>query len=821
VKVTVIGRPTSVVERKNMEISTMYRLLRIIIGMALFVTLALSQNVRSAPSFAPGDSAFGVNSHIASRYRDYATLNTPIETTSQSSTGWVREDFQMSRIEPKRGEFDWNWSDQMVSGFTQRGVSVLGILNAPTPAWATAGGPGGDFYPPDSQAFADFASAVVGRYKDRVHYWQIWNEPDNAIYWRPQPSPSAYASLLKAVSRAIKAADPSAQVLSAGVVSPEPATSFYQAIADNGAWDSFDIIAIHPYTDPRSPEDGQIGSAGVGQIKALAARLGQKPIWATEYGWSTASGDRSGNQVSDDTQANYLVRGAAMLRAAGVDRVFWYNLKDNHPGDGLGLLGYGAGDADYSQPKPSFLAFRTLNQQLVGTSPAGMLDLGQRSTILDFENFGSWKRGNEPNGTFTQSSAQAHSGSFSGQLSYNFPTTGNDYVVFSPGSQPTISGSPSQLGIWVYGDGSGHALKVWLRDSEGETLQFRLGFVGAAGWQFLSTPINGTVESYNRISGSGNLRLDLPARLVSVVLDDEPNSKIGSGTIYLDDLSAVTGPEAYGARFAKGDGSSVDVIWAPQVTEINLPTSSAQGTRVEIWGETKTETSHNGVFTLGVGPNPIFLSHVPGQNPTPPPPTALPTTPPVADSRCFPETGFCIAGPIRTYWEQNGGLPVFGYPIAAQGQEQIEGHPFQVQWFERNRLEIHPENQPPYNVLLGRLGADRLSQQGQDWTLFPKGSEQAGCRFFPQTGHSVCGEILAAWRANGLELDGQPGKNEGENLALFGLPLSEPRVETLSDGRQYTVQWFERARFELHPENAPPYNVLLGLLGRETRDGFK
>jgi hypothetical protein len=43
-------------------------------------------------------------------------------------------------------------------------------------------------------------------------------------------------------------------------------------------------------------------------------------------------------------------------------------------------------------------------------------------------------------------------------------------------------------------------------------------------------------------------------------------------------------------------------------------------------------------------------------------------------------------------------------------------------------------------------------------------------------------------------------------------------VETLSDGRQYTVQWFERGRFELHPENAPPSNVLLGLLGREVRE---
>ncbi len=185
--------------------------------------------------------------------------------------------------------------------------------------------------------------------------------------------------------------------------------------------------------------------------------------------------------------------------------------------------------------------------------------------------------------------------------------------------------------------------------------------------------------------------------------------------------------------------------------------------------------------------------------------------------RCFPETGFCIAGRIRSFWEQNGGLPVFGYPVTAQHEELIEGKPFQVQWFERNRLELHPENRAPYDVLLGRLGALRLEQQGRDWLGFAAGAAKAGCRYFTETRHAACGEILAAWRKNGLEFDGRAGKSEAENLALFGLPLSEPQTETLSDGRQYTVQWFERARFELHPENKPPYNVLLGLLGNELR----
>ena len=188
-----------------------------------------------------------------------------------------------------------------------------------------------------------------------------------------------------------------------------------------------------------------------------------------------------------------------------------------------------------------------------------------------------------------------------------------------------------------------------------------------------------------------------------------------------------------------------------------------------------------------------------------------------ADQRCFPETGQCVAGRIRAFWEQNGGLPVFGLPITAQHAETIEGTDVQVQLFERNRLELHPENQRPYDVLLGRLGADRLAQQGRDPFTFSRSQPQAGCRFFVETGHNVCGDILKSWRASGLEFDGKRGKSEAESLALFGLPLSDLQTETIQ-GQAFQVQWFERARFELHPENPPPYNVLLGLLGNEIRD---
>jgi hypothetical protein len=74
--------------------------------------------------------------------------------------------------------------------------------------------------------------------------------------------------------------------------------------------------------------------------------------------------------------------------------------------------------------------------------------------------------------------------------------------------------------------------------------------------------------------------------------------------------------------------------------------------------------------------------------------------------RCFAETGHCISGPIRAYWERNGGLERFGYPITSAMQETIEGRTYYVQYFERRRMELHQQPSGHTNVLLGLLGRE-------------------------------------------------------------------------------------------------------------------
>jgi hypothetical protein len=170
-----------------------------------------------------------------------------------------------------------------------------------------------------------------------------------------------------------------------------------------------------------------------------------------------------------------------------------------------------------------------------------------------------------------------------------------------------------------------------------------------------------------------------------------------------------------------------------------------------------------------------------------------------AGERCFAETGQCISGPIRAYWERNGGLPIFGYPISPQRVELVEGLPFPIQWFERDRLEDHGAQ----GVLAGRLGARALELSYRPWEYFDKvaaGDVPAGCQFFAQTGHSLCQPYLGYWQANG-------------GLERFGYPVTQPFYEDIGEDR-FAAQYFERRRMEIHPE-LPGSPILLGLLGSQ------
>jgi hypothetical protein len=179
----------------------------------------------------------------------------------------------------------------------------------------------------------------------------------------------------------------------------------------------------------------------------------------------------------------------------------------------------------------------------------------------------------------------------------------------------------------------------------------------------------------------------------------------------------------------------------------------------------------------------------------------LPRPVAAADGGYFPETGHTLSGPLRDAWLAGGGLWVYGYPISEPFVWKSAGSRTVVaQYFERARLEYHPAYAgTPNRVLGGLLGYELTAGRDEERAFQPvTGAPWDGCEHFAQTGHSLCDAFQDWWHREG-------------GLPVFGYPISEPLLE---DGDM--VQYFERARFEYHAENADSrWEVELGHLGTD------
>ncbi len=158
-----------------------------------------------------------------------------------------------------------------------------------------------------------------------------------------------------------------------------------------------------------------------------------------------------------------------------------------------------------------------------------------------------------------------------------------------------------------------------------------------------------------------------------------------------------------------------------------------------------------------------------------------------ADDGYFSETGHRIDDRFLEYFEENGGLAIFGYPIT----ESFIDQGLLVQYFQKARLEWHPNNPDPYKIQLGLLG-DELKYRRPP---IPEPSPRSRRRvYFPQTGHTVAYTFLDFFKENG-------------QVDIFGYPISEMYFE---DGK--VVQYFQRLKLEWSPED-PTSMIYVGNLG--------
>lgn len=319
------------------------------------------------------DWRFGLVCHLNRSYELYRTdadVTRAAGLISDLGVDVVRLDLAWSAVQPTPDEYHWEDYDYLVSIAEGFGFELMPIIGFST-RWASSTKKANDwtdwfFAPPSTHAYAWFAYQAASRYAGRVRAWEIWNEPNAGIYWRPEPDPARYTELLKNAYLAIKYAAPSAVVVLGGLANDEssyqpdyawyPPEEFLRAIYDYGGSPYFDVVSRHPYTHPS--EGVSAFSARLRSVRLVMEEMGEekKPIWLTEIGYA-ASSDLG---VTESEQSRWLVKClGAVQQTDFVSTVFWYNLRDtgSDPSNweqNLGLIAY-----DWTI-EPDFLAYQAL-----------------------------------------------------------------------------------------------------------------------------------------------------------------------------------------------------------------------------------------------------------------------------------------------------------------------------------------------------------------------------------------------------------------------------------------------------------------------------
>lgn len=237
---------------------------------------------------------------------------------------------------------------------------------------------------PQLDKWSEAVGEIVARYKQRgIRTWEIWNEPNIEPFWSPKPDPAEYCKVLAASYAAIKKADPDAVVMGCALAGPhgpewKPPYEFVEEVLKLGGGKSMDAISIHPYRQPRSPEDSQYRE-DLKAIGDLTEKYGRRlPIWITEVGWPADAGGSS-----DIWATKMLPRAYLLAIAAGVRNIAWYDYHDDGTDPSYNEHHFGILFYDLT-PKSSYFAYRTMATELAGMRFEREVPAGEGATVLLF-----------------------------------------------------------------------------------------------------------------------------------------------------------------------------------------------------------------------------------------------------------------------------------------------------------------------------------------------------------------------------------------------------------------------------------------------------
>ena len=314
---------------------------------------------------------------VFSLWRDWPVNTTALQQVADSGSGWVRIGVGWCSLEERGpGQVSTWYQDRLDSTVEQAlrlGLKPLATLGC-TPTWLS-GSQDLKALPRGEEQYRHYqriATYLAQRYRGRIAAWEVWNEPDCSGGTCPNTPASDYVPVLRAGYAGIKAADPSATVISAGTSGAN--AQWIQGLYAAGAKGFFDALGLHPYQGPAAeppeapPAEHPYRITNVAKVREvmLSHGDGAKSIWFTEFGWTTGAGSGWSAGVDEATQADYLRRALRMVQNwyPYVSHAFVFTIRDRDDWNAY-ENGFGLTRLDGSA-KPALEALRSTNTWLHG-----------------------------------------------------------------------------------------------------------------------------------------------------------------------------------------------------------------------------------------------------------------------------------------------------------------------------------------------------------------------------------------------------------------------------------------------------------------------
>lgn len=308
----------------------------------------------------------GVNIHFTD------PLAGEMEMLAGSGVRWVRTDLIWRDTEREPGQYDFSAYERLLAALKAHGIGAMLILNDTNPLYD------GDAFPHTDlgrEACARWAAAAIARFRGRGVLWEMWNEPNIKNERGKAPDAGAYARLALTVAEAVRSAAPEECFIG-------PATSlidlaFLETCFRAGLLSYWSAVTVHPYRF-KNPE------TVIPEYRALRALIDRHapqgrpiPVIQGEWGWASSGYNRDvlwfADEMDDGMQGRLLARQWLTNLACSIPLSIWYDWRDDGPDPGnpehnCGMVrhAYHAGHSQAFEPKPAYLAARTLAETLRG-----------------------------------------------------------------------------------------------------------------------------------------------------------------------------------------------------------------------------------------------------------------------------------------------------------------------------------------------------------------------------------------------------------------------------------------------------------------------